>query len=1009
MFARFFKPKWQHKDAKVRLQGLTTLGADSPELIQLAQSDPDTSVRFEAIGRLSHMPTLLQLAEGSNDLAERARQRMMVIATTDGQYDDKLVEHFDWLEQHPALLKSIARDPKRLLELRKRAVPTIDDQDLLYNIALEDDARDIQTIAASLITDLDKLQTLEKRHGKNNKRLRQFVKDKVAADEEQQVKRRAIEACCEEVEALGRTGRWEQDKTQLLVIKQRWKQFDEIPSLYTQRFKTAEDDFAKRLAEYEDQEAQLRPMREQFVQLLSQAKHWHKELRERPEYVAIDELDQFLKTANDQWQALPMLQPEYQTALNEDWQEELDNMRQIRISLEKDFNALSDLTQTVKQAEHLMASTHGLQPNKITELQSTWTSAPRPHVLRARVGELEQRFQSTISQLNARLTREVKQREELVANFTEQVHVLENALEQEQYGQAIELHHTLQQQLKAATVLSHHDAKPIRERLQHMYPLIRELQDWRNWGTNQAREHLIESAEHLQLTELDPQERAKRIKALRNEWRNLATIAPGQQHKQWREFDRKVTAAYEPSKQHFAEQAKQRQEHLAQREALCAELEQLNQSTDWTNPDWKALQKSINQLRQQWKESGTVSHKDWQPINARFNAAMEALDTHLEAERKRNWEERLQLVAQAEALVNSTNLAEATETAKQLQTQWHITVPARQGEEQRLWKQFRAPIDKLFENLKNARQSERTELQQAIDNKNAVCAEFEALAQTSEEDWSGVAARQKQLYEAFQAIRNLPKSVHIKLESRWQNAEKALQKRGQQVAQLQQWKQLEQIAANQVLSDEESNSIRQQGEVICLDLEILLSLPSPQAFQKQRMNYQIGRMSESMLSRKENRQVEPQAFKLFKQWYRLPLSQSAFDEQQPRIQAAIDSLQKQQGLTKPAPKVDEVAIAPTVAEVVEPVVNNEAGTSTPEVETTVAAEAVDSTGETNEAVPETIDLEASTTEAVENEVVPIEVVSTVTEVVDASVEVPTTLASTDEVLETPTQAQEKTL
>ncbi|WP_020559626.1 DUF349 domain-containing protein [Thiofilum flexile] len=933
MFARFFKPKWQHKDAKVRLQGLTSLAPDSVELIQLAESDPDNSVRFEAIGRLSHMPTLLKLAEGDNDLAERARQRMLVIVTKDGQYDATLLNHFEWLEQHPALLKSIARDPKRLLELRKRALPTLDDQDLLYSIAYDDESRDIQALAAASLTNLTQLQTLEKRHGKNNKRLRQLVKDKIAEHDSARATRHALEACCVEVEALGTTERWEQDKTQLLVLKQRWKMFNDIPAPLMARFNAAEEDFKQRLATHEEQTASLRPLREQFLQLLAEANQWHRQLREQPEYVAVSELDLFLKSSPNEWLNLPMLPLEQQTALNEDWQEALDNIRQIRISLEKDFGALNDLTEILKQADHLLQNPQGLQASKITALQSTWTSAPRPHVLRVRISELEQQFHQLIGQLSTRLTRETKQREELKADFDQQIQHLEQALEQEHYSQAIELHHNLQQQLKAAPLLSTQEAKPIRDRLQAMYPLIRELADWRNWGTDQAREHLIESAEHLQLTELDPQERAKRIKALRNEWRNLSAQAPHQPQRQWREFDRKVTAAYEPSKQHFAEQARLRQEHLTQREALCAELEQLNQTTDWAQPDWKALQKQIAQLRQRWKESGTVSHKDWQAINTRFNAAMEALEAHLDIERQHNWAERLQLVTQAEALLEEDDIAQATENAKQLQSQWFITVPARQGEEQRLWKQFRAPIDTLFERLKSERQNERSELQQAIDTKIGLCEQLEALAQTSVEDWSTVATRQRQLYEDFQAIRNLPKSVHIKLETRWQAAEKALQVRGQQVAQLQQWQQLEQIAANQVLSDEPSDSIRQQGEIICLDLEILLGLQTPEAYQKQRMNYQIERMSESMLSRKETRQVEPQAFKLFKQWYRLPLDPLAFATQQSRIQAAIDAMQTQQGLHKPSPKAESNLTAVTPTETAE--------TEAPVAVTSVPAEAME--------------------------------------------------------------------
>ena len=40
MLGKFFKPKWQHTDASVRIKSLSTLGGDSVELIKIAQGDP---------------------------------------------------------------------------------------------------------------------------------------------------------------------------------------------------------------------------------------------------------------------------------------------------------------------------------------------------------------------------------------------------------------------------------------------------------------------------------------------------------------------------------------------------------------------------------------------------------------------------------------------------------------------------------------------------------------------------------------------------------------------------------------------------------------------------------------------------------------------------------------------------------------------------------------------------------------------------------------------------------
>ncbi|MFN3785343.1 MAG: hypothetical protein ACK4RS_00755, partial [Thiothrix sp.] len=95
-------------------------------------------------------------------------------------------------------------------------------------------------------------------------------------------------------------------------------------------------------------------------------------------------------------------------------------------------------------------------------------------------------------------------------------------------------------------------------------PFLRELQDWKRWGTDQARKQLIETADHLRIEDdLTPQERAKKIRELRAEWRKLAQLEPNKQQALWKTFDTTLSAAYEPSKQYFQAQAQQRAANLA--------------------------------------------------------------------------------------------------------------------------------------------------------------------------------------------------------------------------------------------------------------------------------------------------------------------------------------------------------------------------------------------------------------------------------------------------------------
>ena len=232
MLGGLFKPKWQHANARVRIQALATLGANSPELIQLAQNDPNTGVRLEAIAYLSDMPALVQLGKRTDSIGERARHRVIELAgNDDSQQDDLLLEIFDWLRSSPALLQSIARDKTRSAGLRKLAVTELDDDGLLFKIASEDSSKEIQYLAASQINDPDKLKKLEKTQGRNNKRLRQLLKERMATEQAENQRAEALEVLCAELESLGLSGQWAQDKTRFKVVMQSWKQQGETAAI----------------------------------------------------------------------------------------------------------------------------------------------------------------------------------------------------------------------------------------------------------------------------------------------------------------------------------------------------------------------------------------------------------------------------------------------------------------------------------------------------------------------------------------------------------------------------------------------------------------------------------------------------------------------------------------------------------------------------------------------------------------------------------------------------------
>ena len=638
----------------------------------------------------------------------------------------------------------------RHIALRRHALEIVNDPELLFDIALNDASKEVQFLAASRLQSVEQLKTLDAKHGKTNKRLRQFVKEQLELEQRQQQQLQQINQLLAETNTLGQMGSWGQEKTRSRVLEQRWKAL--LPSTTAdqqQQFVQTLADFRQRLTAYETEQAQAAVLKAQR------------------------EAEAAAKRAEAQRLA-EQAQAEAQARQEKEQQAQAEERRKRK-------------EQQAQQTQRLQILRDGLQ-------------------------------------------------------------TLEQQLENEQYSEAIEQHRLFIQQLKDSNDVPAADMAYFNRRIQMLTPYIRELQDWRRWGTDQVRKQLIETAENLREDDnIDPATRAKRVQSLRTEWRKLSHLEPSQQHTLWKTFDSTVSAAYEPSKQHFIEQAQQRQANLAARHEICAALEHLHASTDWQNATWREVQVQTNQLRKQWKDAGTVSHKDWETVNQRFNTAMDALEAQFKAERARNWQAREQLVEQAQALLDEPNTEHAIEQVKALQGSWKITLASRHSDEQQLWKRFREPIDALFARARDERQQKR-------DAQHAQQAE----------------------------------NVRLEAEKRQKERERRQQELAELAALATQSDTNKQLDADEVTQAQHQT----QGELLCMQMEILLDLETPAAFQKARMEYQIAQMRDAMCSPKTQTPPQTQALELLKQWYTLgSMSPDAFASQTARIDAIRQAMQ----------------------------------------------------------------------------------------------------------------------
>jgi uncharacterized protein DUF349 len=133
------------------------------------------------------------------------------------------------------------------------------------------------------------------------------------------------------------------------------------------------------------------------------------------------------------------------------------------------------------------------------------------------------------------------------------------------------------------------------------------------------------------------------------------------------------------------------------------------------------------------------------------------------AERQENLKKKEALCARAEALQDSTDWVRTAESIKALQAEWKTIGPVTRGHEKAVWERFRAACDKFFTRRQEDLKERKHEWAANLAKKEALIAEAEQLAQSTE--WDKAASRIKQLQIEWKKVGPVRKN---KSEAVWQ-------------------------------------------------------------------------------------------------------------------------------------------------------------------------------------------------------------------------------------------------
>jgi len=171
----------------------------------------------------------------------------------------------------------------------------------------------------------------------------------------------------------------------------------------------------------------------------------------------------------------------------------------------------------------------------------------------------------------------------------------------------------------------------------------------------------------------------------------------------------------------------------------------------------------LKDLQARWKAVGAAPKEKHDALWTRFKAACDAVYDKskeyfgkLDEERGQNLVKKEELVAQVEALKDSTEWKDTAEQIKKLQEEWKAIGPVPQDKADEIWRRFRAACDHFFEQRKLIDRSRDEERAANRARKEAILARVEARAGSTE--WKPTADLIKAAQEEWQQVGPVPRA-----------------------------------------------------------------------------------------------------------------------------------------------------------------------------------------------------------------------------------------------------------
>jgi hypothetical protein len=232
---------------------------------------------------------------------------------------------------------------------------------------------------------------------------------------------------------------------------------------------------------------------------------------------------------------------------------------------------------------------------------------------------------------------------------------------------------------------------------------------------------LCEKVEEL-LLEVSIAKSFKQLQKLHEEWKEIGPVPQDKKDEIWERFKTVSDKINERRRDFYINMQDELQNNLVAKTLLCEKAEALISEEIKSIKSWQEKTNQVNELLKIWKTIGPASIKQNNEIWLRFRTSLEnffsakkEFYSKLKDQQIENYNRKLDLCMQAEAIKSNTEWNKTTREFINMQKEWKKIGPVSRKNSEKIWKRFRAACDEFFNNkttfFSNVTQMEQQNLQ----------------------------------------------------------------------------------------------------------------------------------------------------------------------------------------------------------------------------------------------------------------------------------------------------------